>query len=434
MAWGGGNFSVMNKVLPGVYTNVKTEGELRGLGDKRGIVGIGVIGMKWGPEGAFKLTASEFYENAEKYFGLNAMDAGLKGIRDMFAYAHTGYFFRLAGTVVKATSTLGTAKYGGTYGNGIKIIAGVNVAEPGKFDVEVFVGSKQVIVKRGVSTTSDMPANDFIVWGNAIDFTATTTSLSGGSEGALDATSEPIAYNAMMVSFEPYGDIDAIGCISEIEAVKTAFVQYINRLVGEKGRTVQGVLFNKKADSENIINVKNGVDMVYWATGAIGGCPVNQSLTGKIYGGEFIISGDYTGAELESGLRNGEFILHKVGDGLAVLRDINSITTFSAEKGVVLSSNQVIRAMNEFIGGVTQSFFKFDLGTTPNTEAGRGRVWNRVVMIGRELVDAGAFQPFGNGDIQVSAVVGDPTAIKINAILQPVQAIEKLYINLTLRG
>ena len=434
MAWGGGTYSVMNKVLPGVYTNVKTEGEIRGLGQDRGIVGMGVIGMKWGPEGVFKLKAGEFYENAEKFFGVGALDDSLKGVRDIFAYAHTGYFYRLAGTVVKATSGLGTAKYGGSYGNDIKVIAGVNIDNPSAFDVEVFVGSKQVIVKRGVADTDDMPVNDYIDWTVGVAFTATTTTLSGGSEGALDGTSEPVAYTAMMTALEPYGDIDAIGCISEIEAVKTAFVSFINRLVGEKGRSIQGVIFDKKADSENIVNVKNSADLVYWATGAIGGCPVNRSLTGKKYGGEFILTGDYNSAELEAGLKNGEFMLHKVGDELVVLRDINSLTTFTAEKGVVLSSNQVMRSINEFVGKVRESFARYDLGNTPNTSAGRGRVWNRVVGVGKELVDVGAFQPFANDGVKVDAVEGDATAIKISAIMQPTQAIEKLYINLTVRG
>lgn len=434
MAWGAGNYTTMNKILPGVYTNVKSKGEIRGVGADRGVVGIGIKGLTWGPEGAFKLTASEFYEDAEKYFGVNAMSDGLKGIRDLFAYAHTAYFYRLAGEVVKATSGLGTAKYGGTYGNGIKVIAGLNVDNPSAFDVEVFVGSKQVMIKRGVADTDDMPVNDLIVWTDGVAFTATTTNLTGGSEGVLDGTSEPIAYTGMMSAFEAYSEIDAIGCQSTIAGVKTAFVQYINRLVGEKGRTVQGVIFGEDADSENIVNVKNGVDLVYWATGAIGGCAVNSSLTGKKYGGEFILSGDYTTAQLEAGIRNGEFILHKVGSDLVVLKDINSLKTFTAEKGIVMSNNQVVRAMNKFISGVTESFARYDLGSTPNTEAGRGRVWNRVVGIGKELVDIGAFQPFSNGDVKVQTVEGDATAIRITAIMQPTQAIEKLYINLVLEG
>lgn len=430
MAWGGGIYTTMNKILPGVYTNVKSAGEIKGIGADRGTVGIGIPGMIWGPEGAFKMTAGEFYENGDKYFGVGPMDESLRGVRDLFEYAHTGYFFRL-GASNKASVTPITAKYGGSFGNNITVSVTNNVDGIG-FNVEVFVKGKSKLMVKGIATPADMPDNDYITWDpSALTFNAGLDYvLVNGAEVALDDTTEKGAYVAMQTALEPYSDIDAIGCISTIEDVKTAFVQYINRLVSEKGRSVQGVVFNKKADTESIVNVKNSADLVYWATGAVGGCKVNKSLTGKKYGGGFVIPADYTSAELEVGIEEGEFILHRVGDGLVVLKDINSLTSLTLEKGAVMANNQVIRAINTFIEGVKQSFITTDLGSTPNSPEGRASVKSRVIDVGRALVDAGAFYPFGNDAVAVDRVVGDLTAIKITAIMQPSQAIEKLYINL----
>ena len=52
---------------------------------------------------------------------------------------------------------------------------------------------------------------------------------------------------------------------------------------------------------------------------------------------------DYTQAQLEASIDAGEFTLHKVGDEIRVLVDINSLVDTTSEKGEEFKSNQTIR-------------------------------------------------------------------------------------------
>lgn len=426
MAWGGGNYITMNKILPGVYANIKTSGGIGTSISDRGLVGIGLEGLTWGPDATvFTLTASEFYNDSEKYFGVGAMDDSMKGIRDIFKYGRIGYFYKL-GTATKASCTYGAAKYGGTFGNNLKVVISANVDDITKFDVETLIGTKIIATAIAVEDTDDLEDNDYVIWNSAVSLATGTVSFTGGVDGTADAT----AYTAFMSAIELYEELNAIGCVSTTANIVTAFVAFIKRLVYDRGRTVQGVVYGNSANDENIVNVKNSANLVYWATGAIGGCAVNKSMTGKTYDGDFTISADYTQAQLETAITNGEWTLHKVGDQLKVLKDINSLTTFTAEKGKDLAINQVMRATNAFLYSVKQSFTITDLGNTVNDVSGRASVQSRIIDVGTALLDMGAFSEFNGDDVTVSAVVGDSSAIAVTAIITPALAMDKMYLNL----
>lgn len=423
--WGGGNFVTMNKVLPGVYSNISTSGGSSASISDRGLVAIGLPGLTWGPDGTvFKMTASEFYTKGQRIFGVNPMDESMKGVRDFFQYATVGYFYKL-GTATKAGNTFADAKYGGTLGNNIQMVVSANADDESKWDVETYVGSKLIDTAVGVSSTDDMVDNDHVIWKDGVAFTVGTVLMSGGADGTADAT----AYSAFWTAIEPYEELHAIGCLATDESIKNAFVSFIKRLVTEKGYTVQGVVYDMKADNENIVNVKNSVDLVYWASGAVGGCAVNKSMTGKTYNGEFAIPAEYTQSELEQAIKGGEWTLHKVGDDLKVLKDINSLTSFTIDKNESLAYNQVVRATNTFLYAIKQSFQTIDLGNTPNDASGRASVQSRIVENGLRLLDVGAFSEFVDSETIVEAGT-DRASIVVTTAFTPATVMEKMYLNM----
>ena len=100
------------------------------------------------------------------------------------------------------------------------------------------------------------------------------------------------------------------------------------------GKKFQLVVYNKKADYEGVVNLKNDVtdgatkaDLVYWVTGLISGVAVNKSCTNTKYDGEYTVNVDYTQAQLEQAIKDGEFTLQQSDDNICVLSDINSLVT-----------------------------------------------------------------------------------------------------------
>ena len=72
------------------------------------------------------------------------------------------------------------------------------------------------------------------------------------------------------------------------------------------------------------------------------------------------INCQYTQAELENAITSGKFVIHKCGDELRVLRDINSLTTVTEDKGgehFQEKKNQTIRVIDYIADNVASVFF-----------------------------------------------------------------------------
>lgn len=101
------------------------------------------------------------------------------------------------------------------------------------------------------------------------------------------------------------------------------------------GAKFQCVLYNKAADYEGVINVKNRVldegaseaSLVYWVTGAEAACAINKSLLNVKYDGAYTVGTDYKQSELEGFIRSGVFAMHNVSGETRVLSDINSFVS-----------------------------------------------------------------------------------------------------------
>lgn len=424
MALGGGTFVTQNKVLPGSYINFISLAKASANLSDRGVVAM-ALELDWGVENeVFEVTKADFQKNSLKIFGYDYTHEKLKGLRDLFMNIKTLYAYRLTSGGVKATNTFATAKFSGIRGNDLKIVIQANVDVPSKFDVKTVLGTTVVDIQT-VTTAADLVANDYVTFktGASLSITASTP-LTTGSNGTVNGT----AHQAALDKFEAY-PFNALGLVSTDDVIKGLYINYGKRLRDEVGQKFQVVVYNKAADYEGVVNVKNRATgneaaLVYWVTGIIAGCEVNKSNLNKKYDGEYTVEANYTQSQLEAAIKAGEFALHKVGSDIRVLSDINSLVTVSDTKGEIFKDNQTVRVMDQIANDIAVLFNTKYLGTVPNDAAGRISLWSDIVKHHEQLQEIRAIEDFTDSDVTVdqgntkkSVVVADVVTV-VNAMAQ----------------
>lgn len=424
MALGGGTFISQNKKLPGSYINFVSAQNASSSIVERGIAAM-AIEMDWGKDGEIiEVTSQNFAKDSLKIFGYDYSHEKLKGLRDLFKNVKKAYFYRL-NTGNKATTDIATAKCSGTRGNDIRIVVAKNIDDGTKHDVVTYLGTKEVD-KQTIKEVSELVDNDYVTFSmEALEVTA-GKSLEGGTNG--DVSGE--AHQNFLNKLESY-QVNAIGCTVKDESTSNLYVQYAKRLRDEQGIKFQVVLFNNAANYEGVVNVKNKTAedesaLVYWVTGVIAGCEINKSNTNKTYDGEYTINADYTQAQLEASIDNGEFVLHKVGDEIRVLVDINSLVDTTIEKGEEFKSNQTIRVLDQIASDVASVFNSKYLGKIANNEAGRTSLWSDIIALFKDYQTLQAIENFEDADISVE-IGNDKKSVTINTNVQVINAMEKLY-------
>lgn len=434
MALGGGTFTAQNKVLPGAYINFISLAAASATLSDRGIAAIG-IESDWGETGKiFTVTSADFQKYSQKIFGYSYENEKLKGLRDLYSNIHTLHVYRLNSNGVKATNDFATAKYAGIRGNDIKIMIQKNVDESTKFDVQTIFGTVVVDVQT-VKTATELKSNDYVDFkSEAVLAPTASTPLTSGTNGTVDGS----AHQDFLDKLEKYS-FNALGCISTEDSIKSLYVNYCKRLRDEMGKKFQVIIYDKAADYEGVVNVKNAVtdgtteaDLVYWVTGIIAGTPVNKSALNKIYDGEFAVNVEYTQSQLEAAIKTGEFILHKVGDEVRVLKDINSLITTSDTKGDVFKDNQTIRVIDQIANDIAVLFNTKYLGAVPNNVAGRISLWSDIVQHHNNFQVIGAIENFVDTDVIVNQGETKKTVVVTDAVTV-VNTMEKLYMTVTIK-
>lgn len=424
MALGGGTFISQNKKLPGSYINFASAQNASSSIGERGIAAM-AIEMDWGKDGEIiEVTSQNFAKDSLKIFGYDYSHEKLKGLRDLFKNVKKAYFYRL-NTGNKATTDIATAKYSGTRGNDIRIVVAKNIDDDTKYDVITYLGTKEVD-KQTVKEVSELLDNDYVTFSMETLKVTAGKSLEGGTNG--DVSGE--AHQNFLDKLESY-QVNAIGCTVKDESTSNLYVQYAKRLRDEQGIKFQVVVFNNAANYEGVVNIKNTAvedesALVYWVTGVIAGCEINKSNTNKTYDGEYTINADYTQAQLEASIDNGEFVLHKVGDEIRVLVDINSLVDTTIEKGEEFKSNQTIRVLDQIASDVASVFNSKYLGKIANNEAGRTSLWSDIIALFKDYQTLQAIENFEDADISVE-IGNDKKSVTINTNVQVINAMEKLY-------
>lgn len=433
MAYGGGTFLTMNKILAGAYINFVSKATATATLGDRGIAAI-ALPLDWGAEDAiFEVTSGDFQKNSMKYFGYDWAAPQMRGLRDLFQNIKKLYVYRLTSGGEKAVNTYASAKYCGSRGNDLKIVIQKNVDNTAMYDVATYLGNVMVDMQT-VNTASALVDNDYVSFGASVALQVTAgMPLAGGTNGDANAA----AHQAFLDALESYPDVNAVGYVGNENTIKALYAAFTRRMRDEVGIKFQTVLYNYAADYEGCVNVKNKVndgetdaDLVYWVTGIIAGTAINASATNNKYNGEFDVDVKYTQIQLEQALKAGYFCLHAVGSDIRVLDDINSFVTISDVKGEVFSDNQTIRVIDEIAMSIASVFVNKYLGNVPNDASGRISLWTDIIKHHRELEKVRAIEEFDDADVVVEQ--GDTKkAVVVTDAVQIVNTMAKLYMTVT---
>lgn len=432
MALGGGIFTAQNKVLPGAYMNFVSASAASPVLSGRGVVTM-PLELDWGTENEiFKVSNEDFQRDSRKLFGYVCSHEKMKGLADLFLGARTLYVYRLNGGGTKATNMYATARYCGIRGNDLKIAIQVNADKANAFDVMTYLDAVKVDTQT-VTQSSELIANDFVMFKTTELVETASTPLAGGTNGTVDGE----AYQVYADKAEAY-TFNTMGVATTDETVKKMFIAYNKRLRDEMGIKFQLVLYNAPADYMGVINVKNRVkdegisesSLVYWVTGAEAGCPVNKSCQNKKYDGSFIVDSDFTQFDLRKSINAGELVLHKVNDEIRILSDINSMVTATEDCGEVFKENQTVRVIDQLANDDAVLFNTKYLGAVPNNDAGRISLQADLAKIRQSLQDIQAIEGFSDSDVVVGPGETKKSVI-VSSTITVVNAMSQLYMSTT---
>ncbi len=429
MALGGGTFLVQNKVLPGSYINFVSVAKASATLSDRGY-GTMAFELDWGiDDEVFEVTNGDFQKESLKLFGYDYTSEKLRGLRDLFLNLSTLYAYRLNSGGEKASCDFGTAKHTGTRGNDLKLIIESNVDDETIYDFTLYLGDIK-IDEQSVSNTSELVDNDFVIWKKNVEIIETVgIPFIGGSNGTVTGAS----HQSYLDKIEAFS-FNIIGVVTVENTIKQLYANFTKRMRDEIGAKFQVVLHNYAGDYEGIINIKNNINnenwsiasLVYWVVGLEANCAVNKSCLNRKYNGEFTVLAEYTQSQLIKAINAGEFTLHKVGDDLRVLSDINSMVTVSDTKGDVFKDNQTIRVIDQIANDIANLFNTRYLGTVPNDKAGRTSLWADIVKHHEQLQDIRAIENFSDKDVVVEQ--GDSKkAVEVTDYITVINAMAQLY-------
>ena len=432
-----GTWNTQNKVRPGVYVNFNSEPQTVGTVGERGITTI-PLALSWGEPGKVLTLQAGADTTALLGYAITAPQMIL--VREALKRANTLLVYRV-NTGVKAAATAGnltvTAKWGGTRGNDLTVTIAGNIDNEELFDVATRIDGV-VVDTQTVASIGGLVANDWVTFSGTGALTETAgTSLTGGSDGTVINQN----YTDYLAAIEVF-DFNTMALPATDNTLKALFVAFVKRL-REEGKKIQLILENyPQADDEGVISVKNGVVLsdgasltpaqcTAWVAGATAGAKLNESLTYAAYDDGVDVTPRYTNSQIIDALKAGEFVFTANDNKAVVEQDINTLTSFTPEKGKALGKNRVIRVLDGVNNDFVRIFSSFYLGKVSNNADGRNLLKNECVKYLETLQGMEAVQNFDSQtDIRI-AQGNDGDSVYIESYVQPVDAIEKIYIKVT---
>lgn len=434
----GGTFLTQNKIRPGAYINFKGVAKpLSSLGT-RGIMTMPVP-MSWG-DTITELLSTELIDGKSlPKIGYTAFDEESQIFREALKNAYKAIVYRLDTGGAKASAVLtpltATAKYAGIVGNEIAVSV---VANGAKFDV-ITVFRNVEKDRQTVTTVEELEDNDWVVFsgtGNVVANAGVTLSL--GTNGTVSDSTYANYLNAIKAY-----NWNTMAIPQDASSQTQNFITFIESQRDTFGKKVQAVLYNVDADYEGIISVAQGyktVDetispttFVAYVAGLTAGANPNESNTYHVISGAAsIVYPDgvtpYGNEEIIEALQAGKFVLSTRQDGAVVVeQDINTLHTFTPDKGYPFSKNRVIRTLDEINNSVALIFERSYIGKVNNNDDGRNIFKSDIINYLNTLQNISAIQNFDpTVDIQIYA--GEAIdAVVVDLAVQPVDSMEKLY-------
>lgn len=439
----GGTWTSQNKVLPGVYINVRSVGNISPSVGDRGVVAIAKA-LSFGKTGTvIEITPGE---DLTPIIGYDITANEAMFIREMTKGSDTTsgptkiLLYRLPGTGgVAAAATIGdltvTATSVGTRGNDITILIDQDV-DTAEYEVQTILDGR-VMDSQTVATAADLAANSWIKFSGSTITATAGTALTGGVDPVVSSAD----YASHLTVIEPY-KFDVLIYDGDEETVKDSVAAFIKRLSENTGIKSQCVMANAEGrNSEYVISVNNGVVLsdgtelnanqaTWWVGGTEAGANYNQSLTYAQYPGAVSANPKISETDAKAAVSAGKLIFTDSFDMVKVVTDINSLTSFTTDKQQAFSKNRVIRTIHTFCNDLLEQFSRYYIGKTDNNAEGRDLLKGWIVGYLNEMQANSGIQNFTAEDVTVEAG-GAIDAVYITAAIQPVDSIEKIYVDVS---
>ena len=440
----GGTWIDQNKVRPGVYINYKSAPASLSTMGERGVVAIARV-LDWGERGKMyiienpsdcvqfnhSITDDEMLFVRQILLGSNRTQGATKIL--LWSLSTTG------GANASATieDTTATAKYPGAFGNRISFdIEYTDENTP--FTINTYLDGVMVD-SQTADDWNDVHENDYVTFSGDVTAGGVQKSLTGGANGTPTST----AYSDFLSALE-LQKFDVVIYDGAEAVTKTAFADFVKRLSNQEGAKCQAVMSDAGSpDNECIINVYPQAvtladgstlaasELTWWVGGATAGANVFDSLTYAAYPDAVSINPILTSSQQEAAINAGKFALISQFDKIQVLTDINSFTTFSVEKGKAFRKNRVIRTIFGLCNDIYRTFALYYIGAVHNDEEGRKALKAEILDLMNRYQGNRALQNVEAEDVTVLKGV-DSDAVVIEIYCQPVDSIEKIYINITI--
>lgn len=360
-------------------------------------------------------------------------------------FAGVNKIWTLSGGVngsAKATATLGnltaTAKYVGSFGNRLSVV--ITAGASSNYIVQTLLDG-QAVDSQVVSAISGLVSNDYIDWsGTGALAVNTGVALAGGTNGEAGLTN----YSAFLDALE-LEQFNIVIYDGTNATARDAYIDFVKRLSNREGIKCQAVVSNAtpNPDNECVINcyphsltlsdgsVLQPEELTWWVGGAQAGANVNESLTYVTHPNAVDFSPKLNSAAQEEAILGGQFALISNKGNVQVLTDINTFRTFAVEKGKAFSKNRVVRTVFGLCNDIYDVFSKNFIGAVSNDEEGRKALKGEIIGLMNRYQGIRALQNVEADDVTVLRGV-DSDAVVIEIYCQPVDSIEKIYINITI--
>lgn len=445
----GGLWTSQNKVLPGVYINVKSQPSVNVSIGTRGVVAI-CEPLSWGETG--KVMTITPGEDLRPYIGYDITASQALFLREMFKGSDSTsapikvLLYRPAGSSgAAATATIGnlvaTAQYVGVRGNDITVALIADPDNVGYYNVQTVIDGS-VVDDQYVNAIASLIDNAWVEWSGSGSLAADSgTALTGGVDPTVSASD----YADFLTAIEPY-TFDIITYDGSTATVISAIAAFVARMNESAGRKCQAVMAGSDAlvNSKYVIAVANGVKLsdgtsltagqaTYWVAGVEAGALYYESLTYAQYPGAIEANPKMSDAALETAIAGGSLCFTDTFDRVKICTDINTKTSVSVDEGAEFKKNRVMRVVNQLCNDVYEYFSEAFIGKVDNNASGRALL--RAWLIGylNEMQANNGIQNFVAEDVSVEAGTAID-AVVINVAIQPVDAIEKIYMTVTVNA
>ncbi len=440
----GGTWTSQNKELAGVYVRAKSAERVTANIGTKGVVAI-AKNLSWGETGKVMEIAAG--TDVSPYIGVDMSADEARFLREMLrgsdvtSAPYQVLLYRYQGTGgVAASATIGdltaTAKYIGTFGNNITIIVSADPDVANTFTVQTVVNGVVQDAQR-VTGISDLVANNFVTFSGTGSLTASAgTALTGGvnptTTGADDAS--------FLTAIEPYR-FDILAYDGTDTSIKDVYKTFIVRQNEALGKHCQLVIASDVANNKYVISVTNGVILadgttisanqaVWWVAGAEAGALYNQSLTYAQYPTAVSANPKQTDDTLKTAVRTGQIAFFDEFNSVKVQSDINTKTTIIPTEGKEFCKNRVMRVVNQFANDCYQYYAQHFIGKVDNNDSGRNLLRGWCVGYFNVMMANNGIRDFDVSDVTVEQG-NDIDSVLVNALVHPVDAMEKIYVTLT---